>query len=209
MASLNSPEFHWILQGLLVVLVAGLLLALVVGLLLLVRPPALFAANQRLSRWIDTSAPMRRLETPLLFERLFYRHHRFVGTVLSAGALYVLAAWTFSYRREGLLDLLGPRWVAGDLDWIVAAMEWLVVSLHAAILLVGLIILFRPSLLKNVERAANRWHDLPAGPALDSVVMRVEPGFELYPRLSGLVLILTTVWCLGVLLPVALRVLGR
>jgi hypothetical protein len=209
MPAFNSSQFAWLQQGLLVVLVTGLVLALIVGLLLLTRPATLFALNERVSAWIDTSERFRRLEAPMVWERLFYRHHRIVGGGITLGAVYVLARRIFSYERAGLLGMLGPRWLAKELDWVVPALEWLVVGLHVLILGVGLVILFRPSLLKNLERAANQWHDVPGSATLDAVIGHMEPGFHLHPRLYGLILVVATSWCLGALLPVVLQMLGR
>jgi hypothetical protein len=201
MHAIVPPELAWLARGLLFALVVGLGAALVVGLMLLARPATLFAVNARLSRWIDTDERLRKLETPLMWERVFYRHHRILGSILTAGAAFVLLSWMFRYDRSSLMRMLGPQWSASHLDWIVAAAEWLVVALHALILLVGVVVFVRPSLLKNIERTANQWHDIPRSRSLDVHLVRLDTGFELYPRLSGLILVLAATWCLVVLAP--------
>lgn len=209
MAALASPEFLWLVEALLFALVGGLALALLVGALLLVRPPLLLAINQRLSRWIDTRSTFGLLEQPLMLERFFYRHHRLLGSLVTAGAIYVLWQWAFTYDREAFIALLDRRWLAAGLDFVVPALELALVVLHVLILFVGLIILLRPSLLKNVERVANRWHSgLPAD-SLDAVIGSVDRGISLYPRLSGLVVVAAAAWSLVVLTPVLVQLLGR
>lgn len=209
MASLTSPDFLWLTEALLAALLTGLAMALVVGVLLLVAPRLLLAANQRLSRWIDTRSAFSALEQPLMLERFFYRHHRPLGTLVSIGAAYVLWQWAFAYDRAAFIQTLGRPWSASGLDFLIAGLEWFLVGVHVVILGVGLVILLRPSLLKNVERAANQWHaGLPAE-KLDAVIGTVDRGISLYPRLSGLVVLVAAGWSLAMLLPVLLQLLSR
>ena len=204
-----SPEALPWAQGLLAVLVLGLALAVVVGVLLLTRPQTLFALNARLSRWVDTRATFQVLDQPRHLERFFYRHHRALGAMIAAGAAYVLWAWAFAYDRSDVADILGRRWVTAGLDWVPAALEVVVVSLHAAIFVVGVLVFFRPSLLKGLEQKANRWQDGPPTTPLDSVVGTLDGTFEGHPRVSGLILLVSAFWCLLALAPVIARVLGR
>jgi hypothetical protein len=204
-----SPETLPWAQGLLTVLVVGLALAVVVGVLLLARPQALFALNARLSRWVDTRATLSLLDQPHNLERFFYRHHRPLGLMIVAGATYVLWRWAFYYDRAELLALLGRRWVASGLDWIPSALEAALVALHGAILMVGLLVFFRPSLLKGLERTANHWQNGPATTRLDTVVGTLDGAFEGYPRVSGLLLVVSAFWCLLALAPVIADVLAR
>ncbi|MGH8442351.1 MAG: hypothetical protein ACRETF_05555 [Nevskiaceae bacterium] len=204
-----SPDaLPWI-QGLLLVLVVGLALAVLVGALLLARPNALFALNARLSRWIDTRSTFGMLDQPRHLERFLYRHHRPLGSMIVAGAVYVLWSWAFAYDRSDVVAILGRRWVSAGLDWVPAALEVAVVGLHGAILAVGLLVIFRPSLLKGFERAANLWQDGPTTAPLDNVVGNLDGTFEGYPRVSGLVLVISALWCLLALAPVIVTVLAR
>lgn len=202
-------EFDWVVDGLAVALMVGLCFAFVASVLLLLRPRLLFMLNERLSRWVDTEQRFRALEKPRQWERFFYRHHRVLGSLISLGAIYVLLTWAFAYDRARVIGLLDRRWVIDGLDWIVAAVETMVVLLHAATLVVGLIILFRPSLLKNIERAANRWHSGPQVQVLDRIYGPVDRSLAVYPRLSGLLLLLASVWSLVVLGPFVQQLLVR
>lgn len=203
------PEVLPWFQGLAVVLLLGLLLALFVGVLLLARPQALFTLNQRLSRWVDTRQAFGLLDQPRHLERFFYRHHRALGVLVVLGATYVLARWAFAYDRDALLALLGPRWAAQGMDWVPLALEVVLVGLHVAILVVGGLIVFRPSLLKGVEKAANRWQPGPATAPLDTVVGHVDDTIESHPRVSGLLLVVLAVWCLLALAPALADLLRR
>lgn len=209
MASLVAPEFLWLVEGLLASLLAGLVLALVVGGMLLARPGALLQLNRRLSRWVDTRGALQALERPLMLERVFYRHHRPLGAAIVLGSGYVLWQWAFAFERDALVGLLDPRWRANGLDWIVPAGEALVVGLHLLVLGAGLVILFRPSLLKNVERAANRWHGGLSSERLDRIVGTLDSGVEVYPRLAGFVLLIASVWSLVALVPIFVQTVTR
>lgn len=203
-----SPAALSLLQGLAVALVLGLLLALCVGVLLLARPGTAFAINERLSRWIDTKPAFSALDRPRSLERFFYRHHRVLGALIVGGASYVLWRWAFVYERADMIAVVGQRWVSAGLDWLPAALEVALVGLHVAILLVGVLVMFRPSLLKGVERAANRWQQ-PTGNPLDTVVGNLDDAFEGHPRVSGLVLAISATWCLLALAPALSELLRR
>lgn len=204
-----APDSLYWVQGLLVALMVGLVFALFVGVLLLVRPPALFALNAILNRWIDTDSVLGKLDQPHHIERFLYRHHRVLGVMIVAGAGFVLWRWAFAYERSELLAALGTRWLARGLDWVPAAVETALVALHGAILVVGVLVIFRPSALKGFERTANRWQRGPVTTPLDSVIGGVDDAFEGYPRVSGLLLVLAACGCLLALAPVVLAVLSR
>ena len=204
-----SPTELPLLQGLAVVLALGLLLALLVGVMLLARPAALFALNQRLSRWVDTRGAFSMLDQPRHLERYFYRHHRILGAAVMLGASYVLWQWAFHYDRAEVVALLGRRWLAAGLDWVAPALEVALIGLHVAILAVGVLIFFRPSLLKGVERTANRWQEGPGTSPLDSLVEGVDDAFEGHPRVSGLLLVVSAAWCLAALTPIFAELLKR
>ena len=203
-----SPTALPLLQGLAVALVLGLLLALGIGVLLLARPGTAFAINERLSRWIDTTPTFSALDRPRSLERYFYRHHRLLGALIVGGASYVLWRWAFVYERADMIAVVGQGWVSAGLDWLPAALEVALVALHMVIFVVGALVMFRPSLLKGVERAANRWQE-PSANRLDSVVGSLDEAFEGHPRVSGLILAISATWCLLALAPALSELLRR
>jgi hypothetical protein len=204
---LVAPELRWLVDGLMVALGLGLVLALAAALLLLWRPRSLLVLNERLSRWVDTETAFRALERPRQWERFFYRHHRVLGVLVTAGAAYVLGVWALVYERTAAIALLDRRWLADGLDWVVPALETILVVLHVAILAIGLIVLFRPSLLKDFERVANRWHRAPLE-TLERPVYPLDRGIAVYPRLSGLLLLLAAAWSLAMLAPFLRQAFG-
>jgi len=198
MTPLVSATFDWAWQALLTCLAAGLVFSALVGLALLVRPGAMMRVHRRWSRWVDTSASFARLDRMLWnLEPRIYRHHRIVGAALVVAAAYVLWQWAFAYDRAETLRLLAPRLQAQSLDWLVAGLEWCVVVIHAAAVVLGVVIFVRPSLLKGLERTANRWHEPGAlVNLLDRQNLAADRLLELHPRLLGLVVLCASAFSL-------------
>jgi hypothetical protein len=203
MHALISPQYLWLAEGLLTALILGLVFSVAVGVMLLASPKALFAMNQRLSRWVDTSAGFQKLEQPHNSERLFYRHHRIIGTLVTVGAVFVLWRWLFAFPKATVKVLFLGTHASPNAAWLVPAIDWLIIGLHVFVLVIGVVIFARPSLLKGLEKTANAWHRVPAAP-LDKVIGTLDTGFALYPRLGGLLLISAAGGCLVSLLPMLL-----
>jgi hypothetical protein len=201
MHPLIPPDYLWLAEGLFTVLVVGLVFALGIGVLLLARPQAMEPISKRLNRWIDTSEKFGKLEQPRYSERLFYRHHRLIGSVAVLGSLFVLWQWLGPAPRASVRVLFSGH---GDFDWLAPAIDWLMVGLHVFVLVIGAIIFLRPSALKHFEKAANRWYTVPSVLDMDAVVMPLDKGFALYPRLGGLLLVVGAGGCLITLVPFVL-----
>lgn len=89
------------------------------------------------------------LERPRGVERFIYRHHRSFGVAIIVGAmtfLIIVQPW-----------LLGAVLPGGSRAQGAMILVW---ALLAAVLVIGIIVLFRPSSLKGVEALANRWIQL-------------------------------------------------
>lgn len=90
----------------------------------------------------------RVLGRPWRIERFVYRHHRWFGGFIVVGALAIIALlstarfWT-----------MAPVLFLTHRVPVVSALLW---GLAIAILLIGVIVLVRPSVLKGFESLANR-----------------------------------------------------
>ena len=94
----------------------------------------------------NTTTPEKRTH----IERFVYRHHRFFGAFVLIGAGLYLA----SISANGLL---WPAQAGGVLRMMLPMLT----LLHLALLPFGAVMLLRPSLLKRLEAASNRWIELP------------------------------------------------
>lgn len=103
------------------------------------------AGNRQVTKWLLHSWKI---------ERIFYRHHRITGTLLFIGASVFLALLSMIPISDNLAIKAfwqSPRGLYIAL--VVQGLAWILAMLS---LLIGLTVLLRPSLLKPLERYANR-----------------------------------------------------
>lgn len=92
---------------------------------------------------------LRTLDRQWHIERLVYRHHRLFGLLVMAAAVFFL--WQL-FRAD-------PAWTAKG-SGITPVLIWTLVCAQAINLLIGAVIMLRPSLIKPLESIGNRWHRL-------------------------------------------------
>ena len=117
------------------------------------------------------------LERPRFVERFIYRHHRLFGGAIAAGALALLAVLGAGQSR-----LIGAVLPGGSGGRAAILLVW---ALAVAVLVIGMIVLVRPSALKGAEALANRW-------------IQLFPATVLTSRQIGVLLLLVGIACLGV-----------
>ena len=141
-----------LLRFLVAILCGGSVVGVLLGAGMMLKPERTMALNQHFSRWVSSDKIANDFDRPRWTERILYRHHRLIGGLLIIGAVCILYVFLFSYnvRRISSAFAFG-YW--GLVDALVGIM--LVGSVLAA--LVGLIVLARPSLLREIEKSANRW----------------------------------------------------
>jgi hypothetical protein len=99
---------------------------------------------------------LRQLDAPRDVKRAVYRSHRIAGLLLIAGALYTLHQLWFS-PVPGALAGLFHDWGKGALSALLLQTGWyFLLAGNIAALVAGLVVAFRPSLLKGLERLADR-----------------------------------------------------
>ena len=172
--------------ALLVALVAGAALGLVIGILLLVDSERVLRWNAYMNRWISTGNAFSVLDRPRDIKRLVYHRHRVVGLLVVAGALYSLDVLTFGFGTEPLVrsfrDLASPT----ALRLTVDSLKLFLIAGNVAAILAGIILCFRPSLLKAVEGWADRQYGPPlANPNLDAPRYPPDEFVRAHPRLAG------------------------
>lgn len=112
-------------------------------------------------------------------ERRFYRHHRLGGCVI-----VVVAGLFFRQLAQGSLPISWP----GAPPW--QPVWWLLIAANGANLVIGALVLLRPSLLKPVESVVNRWLVLD----LHGLVAKLAD----QPRLRGALLLVVAIVTLSV-----------
>lgn len=173
-------------QTLLVFFIIGALAGVAIGLTLLFDTARALRWNERLSRWISTREAAQRFDRPRDIKRFVYRMHRVVGVLVIAGALYCLDVLTFNFspgalarafRDLGSESLLGLTFESARLFLLVG---------NVAALAAGVVLCFRPSLLKGVEIWADRVYMASTiSPALDQMRFQPDRWVGRHPRLAG------------------------
>ena len=136
-----------LLSGLLAV--AGVV-GIVTGLLLLADSKPRGSKTPKTLAWLQAD-----LNQPHFIEKLVYRHHRKSGLALIAAAvvwlwlLSPLAAWRqfWALTWQYLKQLMNSDYLP------VLAVAWLALT----VLVIGVLLLVRPSLLRPLENWSNRW----------------------------------------------------
>jgi hypothetical protein len=139
-------------QSLLAFLWVGSFAGILLGAGIWLKPQQVIRLNQAFSRWVSTEKAEVALDRPRWTERFFYRHHKLVGAGVLVGALVILYTFLFSFNLRTVSTLIphGYWWLS---DAVIAMM--LVGSGLAA--LIGTLILTKPSLLRDLEKASNHW----------------------------------------------------
>lgn len=176
--------------------VAGLL----TGATLVLSPSWLLHASKRANRWISTRQIDRMLEQVIRVDHWFYRHHRVSGSLLLAGALFLIYFFTMRMDKTSILGglsktfVVSPAFTAALLDATVLSI--LLGAVFA--LLVSLFLLSRPSMLRGFEQEANKKVSLRR--ALKPLAigrMGVEEYVFHNVRLAGALLLLASLYILA------------
>jgi len=141
-----------LMHSLLLILWGGSVIGAIVGAGMLFVPTHTFRINEYFSRWVDTTAIAAELDRPRWSERFFYRHHRWTGAGLMLGGAFVLYQYLLAHVMRKVIVFL-----KGDVYGVVDALSAVVVIGAVLALFIGLILFGRPSLLREVEAAANQW----------------------------------------------------
>lgn len=153
----HSETWLWLAEALALLGWIGLAVATLVSLGLLVWPPVIITLDRISGRWVDLSASFARWDqTPIRVERWVYRRHRWMGLFLIVGTCYCLTRWAVAYDGAAFLRNAAPHLQRNGLDWIPAGLEFAFVVFNGLILLLGFVMLLRPSLLKAPESWSNQ-----------------------------------------------------
>ncbi len=179
------------LDALLWALLGGGTLAILVGFWLILAPLSFANVSRVADRWVSTRRAAEWLESPRPIERLFYRHHRPFGLLLMAGAAFALGYLGVNYERSAdLLAAFVLPWEGVGSTVIAGVLTGILLVGSAGVLIISGFVVVRPSLLKRVEAASNRWVSTrEAFRGLDNCSDSPGRAVARMPRLAGLVLV--------------------
>jgi len=191
---MSSEIARWLLDSFMLFLEVSLGAILVYALLLFLRPALAFRWQTLLNYRVSGRRLSRPLEIPHHIEPFFYRHAKVAGGLLLAGAALLL--W-LTWRLPTPTGVgLYPLW-----PWLREALGRFLWLAGILIFIIGLVVLYRPSLLKTTEAAANRWVSTRRGFYLfNKDFAPLDRAVQARPRVVGLVLIACTLLTLQLLL---------
>jgi hypothetical protein len=169
-------------------MVAGVT-SLLVGITLMIAPKRMLRERTGLRRWLLEVDLVALLDRRRGIERPLYRHHSIFGaTVFIGGIALLFASWELEFH-PWLMNRLSGILGAWGLHALVVTSWMSAISL----IVIGAILLIRPSALKPVENAANRWIELFPRAAASSASHRqtsIIRMVEQSPRLVATVLLI-------------------
>lgn len=130
----------------------GSLIALLVGMGMLIAPDRTLRVSEFFDRWFDTHSVQERLDRPRWSERYLYRHHRIAGALLTAGSLFVVYRFLIHSAKQRIW-VLSANDPAGLIDALVAI--FVIGGVLGAFF--GVVMMTRPSMLRELEAACNQW----------------------------------------------------
>lgn len=135
---------------------ALILLSLATAFGLLAVPAQLQSLARTLDRWHSLRSTLGPLDKPHYTERRIYRHHHLFGALIVAGAGYTLLRLA-GIDIHAIPALLPAHWDEALRSLLAANFYWFLLLANLATLGVGLVVYFRPSLLRPLETRSNRW----------------------------------------------------
>lgn len=147
-----------LLRSLVLFLMLGSAAGLLAGVLMLWRPEWLARISKHANRWVSTRQMGRSLEQSVNVDPWFYRNGHWSGAVLLAGAVYIVYMLTAHVGRTELLASLGQAHLVQSalLEPLLDALVLIFLASAMLAVLVSLFLLFRPSMLRNLELGANQ-----------------------------------------------------
>lgn len=155
-----SPLFTQaeLLHSLVLFLLLGSVTGLLAGALMMWRPEWLARVSKHANRWVSTHQLGRPLDQPINVDNWFYRNSQWSGAVLLAGAVYIIYMFTAQLARADLLASLARMQLvqAALLEPLLDALVLVFLAGALLALLVSLFLIFRPSMLRDLEHGANQ-----------------------------------------------------
>lgn len=149
----TNEIYHWLLASMF--WLAAVLF--VFGLALIIVPRRVMRIGNLFNRWISSNGFFEFLNRPRYQERFIYRHYRIFGSVIvviTVATSYMLVFYT---SRENILNGIDAFAQGAFYQWLFLILYHVLLVLNALALVIGIIVFFRPSLLKRLEKWGNRW----------------------------------------------------
>lgn len=194
---MNTAIQMWLINSMLLL---GMLIFLL-GVWILILPTHFLKVGQSLSKWVTTDHYFDYMDKPRYQEKVIYKHHRASGILIVAGALYTLVMLLHKIDIDVVYTKLPAIINTFWSEWFYSTAYYLLVGANILAVVVGSIVLLRPSLLKGVEQSLNKWinpeKSLKRLDETHEIALEILPGnprlFGLAVTLGGLYIVLSMV----------------
>lgn len=137
-------------------IIVGSFIGLLLGLGLIFAPAMTLKFNEKINTRISLREKTKSIETAIKSEPFFYKHSTISGSILIVGSVFVLYT-LITFNVYSLTPYL-PKSVSPAIwNWLLQAGEIFFFITCLFILVFGLIVVIRPSMIKSFEQAANHW----------------------------------------------------
>lgn len=159
---MNAIATSILRQSLLEILVLASIAGLVLGATLLLRPDWVARASRFANRWISTRGWDVALDRKVALDDWFYRHRKPSGALLLLGAFYILFFFTVQFDKTAAIAMGAKRYAlpAPIIEGLIDAMVLSALAGALFTVFVSLFLLFRPSMMREMEGGANQWLSL-------------------------------------------------
>ena len=182
-------------------IIIGTFIALIFGLGLIFAPVITLKFNEKINTRFSMRKATKKIETAIKSEPFFYKHSKVSGAILVTGSLFVLYTLA-TFNAYTLLPHLPKSISPAAWEWIIESAQIFFYITCIFILIFGLIVLIRPSLVKNFEQAANHWISTRKGFSKMSADINITNKLvNAYPRIFGSFITIFALIVLFFLLP--------
>ena len=182
-------------------IIIGTLIGLILGLGLIFAPATTLKFNEKINTRISLREKTKVIETPIKSEPFFYKHSKISGTILIIGSIFVLYTLE-TFNAYSLIPHLPKSISPPAWEWIIQSAEIFLFISCVFILIFGLIVFIRPSMVKKFEQVANHWISTRQGFSKMSTDIDITNKLvNTYPRAFGIFITLFSFIVLFFLLP--------
>ena len=163
-------------------------MGMTLSLMLLFSPRLARSLSNILNRSIDVDKGIEYLDKEIEISDFFYNHHIAMGLGLVAGSVFSLFFLFFSIDVSKFVDIFfGSRVNIFTAELIMSAITWIGKIGCLAGLVIGLMLVFKPDLMKRIEHQMNSWFATkPMIEKLDKSSHDVDTFLFRYPIAVGL-----------------------
>lgn len=184
-----------VLKAVLIFIFIGSLFSLIFGFGLFMGQGWAARLNVSMRRWVSTREMLRPLEVPRDINPHILRWHRGAGFFLILAGAYVLYTVALRFDPGAIALLYQKRFPDWLVEIVAETLRWFIAIGSAAGLVIGIVLVFRPDLVRGIEAwAARSYSERRATKSLDEMKFGPDQLILSAPRVSGALIIIASLY---------------